>query len=56
MKPRAEKVCPVCHRPFQWRRRWARCWDDVRYCSRRCRRHRTSEGVQNDPHPQTDSG
>ncbi|MDV7389877.1 DUF2256 domain-containing protein, partial [Arthrospira platensis SPKY1] len=40
MKPseRPEKTCPSCLRPFQWRRRWARCWDEVRYCSQRCRR------------------
>ncbi|MBD9676627.1 DUF2256 domain-containing protein [Pseudomonas sp. PDM18] len=33
-----EKTCLVCGRPFSWRRRWARCWDEVRYCSQRCRR------------------
>ncbi|ATB63408.1 DUF2256 domain-containing protein [Pseudomonas mosselii] len=32
------KVCGVCDRPFNWRKRWARCWDQVRYCSERCRR------------------
>lgn len=32
------KVCPVCERPFTWRRKWARDWDTVRYCSERCRR------------------
>ncbi|AYF86783.1 DUF2256 domain-containing protein [Pseudomonas sp. JS3066] len=32
------KVCPVCDRPFLWRKRWRRCWDEVRYCSERCRR------------------
>jgi hypothetical protein len=25
-----------------WRRRWARQWDDVRYCSRMCRRRKVS--------------
>ncbi|MBS3800014.1 MAG: DUF2256 domain-containing protein [Thioalkalivibrio sp.] len=34
------KVCPVCGRPFTWRRKWARCWDEVRYCSDACRRRR----------------
>ncbi|XVJ50382.1 DUF2256 domain-containing protein (plasmid) [Pseudomonas sp. UBT] len=24
--------------PFIWRKKWARCWGDVRYCSERCRR------------------
>ncbi|MFJ4440953.1 DUF2256 domain-containing protein [Pseudomonas sp. NPDC089422] len=32
------KVCVVCGLPFTWRKRWARCWDEVRYCSERCRR------------------
>ncbi|WP_425477061.1 DUF2256 domain-containing protein [Oleiagrimonas soli] len=33
------KICPVCQRPFAWRKKWARVWDEVRYCSERCRRH-----------------
>ncbi|MFG0886252.1 DUF2256 domain-containing protein [Vibrio sp. CJQ_6] len=32
------KICIVCARPFQWRKKWARCWDEVKYCSQRCRR------------------
>ncbi|MFG6176613.1 DUF2256 domain-containing protein [Halomonas sp. THAF12] len=32
------KTCPTCGRPFRWRRKWARCWDEVRFCSERCRR------------------
>lgn len=32
------KTCPVCRRPFSWRRKWMRDWDAVRYCSERCRR------------------
>ena len=34
-----QKVCPVCHRPFAWRKKWARDWAQVRYCSERCRRN-----------------
>ncbi|WP_376691677.1 DUF2256 domain-containing protein [Wenzhouxiangella sp. EGI_FJ10409] len=30
------KTCPVCLRPFSWRRKWQDCWDEVRYCSKRC--------------------
>ncbi|MAW39499.1 MAG: hypothetical protein CMF27_01020 [Kiritimatiellaceae bacterium] len=37
---RPEKTCLVCKRPFQWRKKWAACWEDVRYCSERCRRER----------------
>ncbi|MEO1241722.1 MAG: DUF2256 domain-containing protein [Pseudomonadota bacterium] len=33
-----EKTCPICERPFAWRKKWALCWDEVRYCSERCRR------------------
>ncbi len=32
-----EKTCPACQRPFAWRRKWAKCWDEVKYCSDRCR-------------------
>ncbi|MGD1861936.1 MAG: DUF2256 domain-containing protein [Leptolyngbyaceae cyanobacterium] len=35
------KVCPVCQRPFAWRKKWADCWDEVKYCSERCRRRRS---------------
>lgn len=37
-KPLPEKTCPVCQRPFSWRKRWERCWDAVVYCSDACRR------------------
>ncbi|CAO3434997.1 DUF2256 domain-containing protein [Azospirillum endophyticum] len=31
------KTCPVCNRPFTWRKKWERVWDEVKYCSDRCR-------------------
>jgi len=31
------KICPVCGRPFAWRKKWADVWDQVIYCSQRCR-------------------
>lgn len=31
------KLCPVCALPFTWRKKWARDWDRVIYCSERCR-------------------
>ena len=31
------KICAACGRPFAWRRKWARDWAEVRYCSDRCR-------------------
>ncbi|MCB0352229.1 MAG: DUF2256 domain-containing protein [Bdellovibrionales bacterium] len=30
------KVCPTCNRPFSWRKKWTRCWENVKYCSKRC--------------------
>jgi hypothetical protein len=33
-----EKTCAHCQRPFAWRKRWQRVWNEVRYCSERCRR------------------
>ncbi|HCH0716692.1 TPA: DUF2256 domain-containing protein [Vibrio parahaemolyticus] len=32
------KLCPVCERPFSWRKKWARNWETVIYFSERCRR------------------
>ncbi len=40
MKKKSElptKLCACCQRPFAWRKKWARDWDHVRYCSDRCR-------------------
>lgn len=37
-RPLPTKVCTACGRPFSWRKKWARCWDQVRYCSERCRK------------------
>jgi hypothetical protein len=34
-----QKVCAVCGRPFTWRKKWARNWDEVKYCSDQCRRN-----------------
>ncbi|MEH3147053.1 MAG: DUF2256 domain-containing protein [Methylobacterium frigidaeris] len=31
------KICLSCHRPFTWRKAWSQVWDEVRYCSDRCR-------------------
>ncbi|MEB8385950.1 DUF2256 domain-containing protein [Rhodobacteraceae bacterium KMM 6894] len=39
------KLCAQCARPFAWRRKWARVWDDVRYCSQRCRRAAKESGT-----------
>ena len=32
------KICKCCHKEFNWRKKWKRCWNEVLYCSERCRR------------------
>ncbi|MCH9799379.1 MAG: DUF2256 domain-containing protein [Betaproteobacteria bacterium] len=34
------KVCAVCRREFSWRKKWAKVWDEVKYCSNACRSSR----------------
>ena len=36
-----EKTCAACGRTITWRKKWARDWDEVRWCSDACRRART---------------
>lgn len=31
------KPCLQCGRAMTWRKAWAKNWDEVRYCSDRCR-------------------
>jgi hypothetical protein len=32
-----QKTCARCGLPFTWRKKWEKNWDEVRYCSDRCR-------------------
>ncbi|MEM6817259.1 MAG: DUF2256 and DUF3253 domain-containing protein [Pseudomonadota bacterium] len=38
-----EKDCVVCGRTMTWRKKWARNWDAVRYCSDACRKRGLSD-------------
>lgn len=38
-----QKTCVTCGRPFTWRKKWEKVWDEVRYCSDRCRNERSSK-------------
>ena len=42
-KPLPKKICIVCKRPFTWRKKWERNWENVKYCSKRCRGNKTKE-------------
>ncbi len=34
------KICIMCEKPFSWRKKWQKVWDEVKYCSEKCRRNR----------------
>lgn len=36
------KTCIVCNRPFTWRKKWKKVWDEVKYCSEKCRKNKNS--------------
>ncbi|MAL31552.1 DUF2256 domain-containing protein [Gammaproteobacteria bacterium] len=31
------KTCLQCSKPFNWRKKWERDWDNVQFCSKKCR-------------------
>jgi len=33
------KTCPACGLEFTWRKKWARDWENIRFCSERCKRN-----------------
>ena len=41
MKNRETKVCVTCERPFEWRKKWKRDWENVKYCSKKCSKNRS---------------
>ncbi len=36
------KTCASCGRTIEWRKKWERNWDSVRYCSDGCRRRKVT--------------
>jgi hypothetical protein len=34
------KICVSCGRTIEWRKKWERNWDEVRYCSDACRKRK----------------
>ena len=39
-----QKTCVSCGKPFAWRAKWARDWDQVKFCSDRCRKTGVNDG------------
>ncbi|WP_407650138.1 DUF2256 domain-containing protein [Aequorivita echinoideorum] len=37
-----QKICPVCKRPFNWRKKWERDWENVIYCSKKCQKNKNN--------------
>jgi hypothetical protein len=35
-----QKICVVCNKPFTWRKKWERVWNEVKYCSERCSKNK----------------
>jgi hypothetical protein len=36
----APRVCERCGLPFEWRKKWEKNWDAVKYCSTKCRENK----------------
>ncbi|WP_428221956.1 DUF2256 domain-containing protein [Flavobacterium croceum] len=34
------KICATCKKPFSWRKKWEKNWDEVKYCSDACRKRK----------------
>ncbi|WP_071833855.1 DUF2256 domain-containing protein [Pararhizobium antarcticum] len=43
------KICTGCGLSFAWRRKWAKTWTDVKFCSERCRQSRNRRDVATGP-------
>lgn len=41
--PGATKTCLRCGRTIEWRKKWARSWEQVRYCSDGCKTHKLDD-------------
>lgn len=39
-----QKTCLHCGLSFTWRKKWEKVWDEVKYCSDRCRSERKRTG------------
>jgi len=37
------KTCIICNRPFTWRKKWEKVWDEVKYCSQKCKKYKAKK-------------
>ncbi|MDB4059702.1 DUF2256 domain-containing protein [Gammaproteobacteria bacterium] len=33
------KICLHCKQSFLWRKKWERAWDEVKFCSLKCKKN-----------------
>ncbi|NCT10787.1 MAG: DUF2256 domain-containing protein [Flavobacteriia bacterium] len=38
-----QKICLTCNKPYTWRKKWEKNWENVKYCSEKCRRNKTTQ-------------
>ena len=41
-----ERICKTCKKPFSWRKKWQRDWENVLYCSERCRKNKLKKYIK----------
>jgi hypothetical protein len=41
--PHKDRICKTCGRTLEWREKWNRDWDVIKYCSDACRGHKAGE-------------
>ncbi|MGI4829215.1 MAG: DUF3253 domain-containing protein [Janthinobacterium lividum] len=44
----ASKTCAACGRTMEWRKSWAKNWDEVKFCSDACRARRSGSSQVSD--------
>jgi hypothetical protein len=40
------KICAHCARPMVWRKSWENVWEEVKYCSDKCRKEKSSSAAK----------
>ncbi len=43
-----QKFCKTCGLSFNWRKKWERNWENVVYCSERCKRNKPQKVKDSD--------
>ena len=41
------KICLICNKPFSWRKKWQKVWNEVKYCSEKCKRNKVGNNFEN---------